>query len=180
MRRSLKIRKLFDGVNVQPILWALQANPHLWNADDARTKPADSPHREIDDIWVRYQVAPFVEGPHESVWYPAARVLPVKRLVYALMSDLKGERLGGVLITRIPAGKQCYRHSDPGWHAGYYEKFAVQIQSAPGQEFCFDDEKLEARPGDVYTFDNSYDHWVTNPTPYDRITMIVAIKMGVQ
>lgn len=177
-RHLLKIRKLFGGVNVQPMLWALRANPDIWNRNSERTKPADSPHREIDDVWVRYQVAPFTEGPHESVWYESANILPVREIVFPLMAEVKGERLGGVLITRIQAGKQCYRHIDNGWHARYYDKFAVQIQSAPGQRFCFDGESLETMPGDVYTFDNSFEHWVENDTAHDRITMIVCIKHG--
>lgn len=171
-----KIRKIAGGVNVTPLLWALQANPQLWNADRQRTKDEASPHHEVDDIWVRYSETPAEPGPHESVWYPAAALLPVRELVYPLMQFVRGERLGGVLITRIPAGKQCKRHRDDGWHARHYEKFAIQVQSAPGQLFCFEGESLEALPGDVYTFDNAFDHWVTNDTPHDRITLICCIQ----
>lgn len=172
----MKIQKIADGVNVGPLLWALQANPQLWNADAQRTEDAGSPHHEVDDIWVRYSETPEEPGPHESVWYPSAALLPVREIVYPLMQFVKGERLGGVLITRIRAGKQCKRHHDEGWHAKYYDKFAVQVQSAPGQFFCFDGEQLEPAPGDVYTFQNQFDHWVTNDTQHDRITLIVCIK----
>jgi hypothetical protein len=173
----VKIKKIFGGVNVQPMLWALQANPWLWNADKERTIDSESPHREVDDIWARYMAKPIGPGPHESMWYPAADLLPVRDLAFALMADVRGERLGGILITRIKAGMQCYPHDDRGgWHAEYYRKFAVQIQSAPGQEFCFDGESLEPMPGDVYEFDNQHTHWVKNPTAHDRITMIVCIK----
>jgi hypothetical protein len=96
------------------------------------------------------------------------------------MTMVDGERLGGVLLTRIKAGKSCYPHADPGWHARHYRKFAVQIQSAPGQFFCFEGERLEPMPGDVYEFDNSHTHWVTNDTEHDRITLIVCIKTGAQ
>jgi len=171
-----KIRKIAGGVNVTPLLWALQANPQLWNADTQRTKDASSPHSQVDDIWVRYSATPEEPGPHEAVWYPAAAVLPVREIVYPLMHFVRGERLGGILITRIRAGKQCKPHRDDGWHARYYEKFAVQVQSAPGQLFCFEGESLEALPGDTYTFDNSFEHWVTNDTPHDRITLICCIK----
>lgn len=175
----MNICKIGEGVNVAPLLWALQANPQLWNEHSGRTKPADSPHREIDDIWVRY--AP--EGssgaePHDSIWYPSAEFLPVREIVFPLMSMLDGERLGGVLITRIKAGHACYPHIDQGWHARYYSKVAVQVQSAPGQFFCFEGERLESKPGDIYTFDNSFSHWVTNNTEHDRITLIVCIKRG--
>jgi len=177
----VKIKKIVDGVNVTALHWALMANPHLWNEHRGRTEHPDSPHHGVDDIWARYAAPEVVDKqqPHESVWYPSANILPVRELVMPLMSYVGGERLGGVLITRIPPGKQVLPHTDPGWHARYYEKFAIQIASAPGQEFCFHGEQLEPRPGDIYWFDNSQEHWVTNPTHYERITMICAIKKGV-
>lgn len=173
----MKIRHLFSGVDVGPLLWALQSNPQLWNEHRSRTQSEDSPHREVDDIWARYTAdGKITHGEHESVWYPAADVLPLKEITEALMYCVGGESIGGVLITRIRAGKQCYPHIDGGWHASYHEKFAVQVQSHPGQMFCFDGESLESKPGDVFTFDNSFSHWVTNDTPSDRITLIYSIK----
>lgn len=172
----MNIRKLSEGLNVQPLLWALQSHPELWDQNTARTESEESPHHGLSDIWVRYAKDHTEAGPHESVWYPCADLLPVRDIVYPLMNFVRGDRLGGVLITKIPADRECKPHRDPGWHARYYEKFAVQIQSAPGQQFCFEGESLETKPGDVFWFDNSQTHWVTNPTPYDRITMIVCIK----
>ena len=79
--------------------------------------------------------------------------------------------------TKIDAGAECKPHTDTGgWHADYYEKFAIQIASAPGQKFCFENVEFESKPGDVYWFNNSFKHWVPNPTPYERITMIVCVK----
>jgi hypothetical protein len=43
----------------------------------------------------------------------------------------------GVLITRIKPGQICKPHTDPGWHARYYDKFAVQIEAAPEQCVSF-------------------------------------------
>jgi hypothetical protein len=173
-----RIRKVGEGMNVQPLLEALQAHPELWDQTPDRTAPAHSPHHDLHDIYIRYGENPLDAQPHESLWYPAASILPVKDLIFQLMYDMRGERLGGVLITKIPAGKMCKPHRDGGWHAGYYEKFGIQIQSAPGQAFCFEGESLETKPGDVFWFDNAYTHWVTNDTPHDRITLIVTLKRG--
>lgn len=171
------ITKLAEGLNIGPMLWALQANPQLWDQHRTRTEDPASPHHGLSDIWARYcQEGDDPTGPHESAWYPAADLLPIRELVYPLMAFVHGDRLGGVLITRIPAGAECKPHKDPGWHARYYEKFAVQVQSAPGQAFCFDNERLETKPGDLYWFDNSATHWVENPTPFDRITVIACIR----
>ena len=165
-----------SGVNVQDLYWKLMANPQLWNENKMRTQDPTSPHHGLDDIWARY-AAEGVDGskPHDSVWYPSADILGLKPMVMQLMASVGGTRLGGVLITRIPAGKTCKPHEDKGWHADFYEKYAIQIASAPGQKFCFDGIEFEAKPGDVYWFNNSYTHWVPNPTAYDRITMIVCL-----
>jgi hypothetical protein len=172
----IPIKRLGTGINVSPLLWSLQSHPELWDADRLRTHAPDSPHREASDIFVRYAADPTVAGPHESVWYPCADVIPVKPLVYDLMRFVEGERLGGVLITRIPPGGQVYPHVDRGWHAETYRKFCIQVQSAPGQLFAFECDELEARPGDLYEFRNEYLHTVTNPTPHDRVSLIVCIQ----
>lgn len=174
----MKIKLLSSGLNIAPIYWALQSNPQLWNQNTTRTESPDSPHHGLDDIWARFGEAErAVDGaPHDSVWYPAADILGIKGLCYDLLRAYEGDELGGVLITRIPAGATCKPHTDPGWHARRYQKFAVQITSAPGQKFCFEGEELETKPGDVFWFDNQYLHWVENPTPYERVTMIVCIR----
>jgi len=174
----VKIERIASGLNVAPILWALQEHPELWNTQRARTEDPRSPHHGLDDIWARYGEPGDAETgqPHESRWWPAADILGIRPMCHDLMRAVEGVELGGVLITRIPAGREVKPHTDPGWHARRYEKYGVQIASAPGQRFCFEGEDLETRPGDVFWFDNAYTHWVTNPTNYERITMIVCIR----
>ena len=157
---------------------ALAANPHLWDQHTFRTAPEDSPHHGLSDIWVRYADKDTMreDGSHDSIWYPPANVLPVRDLVFPLMAAVEGTRLGGILITRIKPGQICKPHAYPGWHARYYDKFAVQIEAAPEQAFHFDGVSTVTKPGDLYWFDNSHMHWVTNDSQCDRITMIVCIR----
>lgn len=169
--------KRFDVRAVQDEL----AEFPLWDQYRWRTEHPQSPHREVSDIWVRYNalenLGPHFNEIHESVWYPVAAELPnVVELVFDVMRQVEGEHLGGVLITKIPAGKQVYPHVDAGWHALHYEKFAVQIHGNAEQSFCFDDENLSALPGELYTFNNQARHWVVNPSGEDRITLIVCIR----
>ena len=174
----MKISRIATGIDVGPVLWALREHPQLWNQNPERTESEASPHHEADDIWIRFGDPERVKdgAPHDSHWYPGADILGVKSMCLDLMRGVNGVELGGVLITRIPAGKCVKPHTDPGWHARRYDKFAIQITSAPGQVFYVEDEQLETRPGDVFTFDNSFTHWVTNPTPYERVTMIVCVR----
>lgn len=174
----MKIELLQSGLPVAPIYWALQQHPELWNQHTARTEDPASPHHGLDDIWARYgDPARAVDGaPHDAFWYPAAETLGIKQLCLDVMHAVGGVELGGVLITRIPPGAMCKPHTDPGWHARRYDKFGVQITSAPGQRFHFDEESLETKPGDLFWFDNQYTHWVTNPTQYERVSMIVCVR----
>ena len=176
-----KIEVIAHNAAVAPLLWAIQANPHLWNLNTERVDRAAETHAGTDDIWVRYTGSGVMEdAPHESVWYESvAPLLPfVKPLVQNLMSYVAGERLGGVFITQIPPGGRVRPHHDVGWHATYYQKFAIQIQSAPGQLFIVEDEQIEPKPGDLFTFDGSLTHTVVNPTPFNRITLFASIKRG--
>ncbi|WGT64800.1 aspartyl/asparaginyl beta-hydroxylase domain-containing protein [Variovorax paradoxus] len=172
------IKLLWRGLNVKPLRQALDKNAQLWDQRTERTASEDSPHHGLSDIWARFAdpATMQADGSHDSVWYAPADVLPVRDIVFPLMAAVRGERLGGVLITRIRPGQTCKPHTDPGWHARYYDKYAVQIAAAPGQAFHFESEKLVTVPGDIYWFDNSRTHWVTNESDTDRITMIVCIK----
>ncbi|HUD33794.1 MAG TPA: aspartyl/asparaginyl beta-hydroxylase domain-containing protein [Variovorax sp.] len=172
------IRKFFAGLDVAPMRAALAAHPELWDQRTERTAPEGSPHHGLSDIWARFADPKTMQadGSHDSIWYPPANVLPVRDIVFPLMAAVRGERLGGVLITRIKPGQICKPHTDPGWHARYYDKFAVQIEAAPEQAFQFEGVSLVTEPGDVFWFDNSRTHWVTNDSQSDRITMIVCIK----
>lgn len=173
-----RIKLLASGLNIGPLTQALKNSTDLWGQNAARTDPPESPHHGLSDIWCRFAPAGAGGGAqHESVWYPAADRLPVRQMARELMWLMSGEQLGGVLITRIPAGATCKPHTDTAWHAGFYSKFAVQIEADPGQTFCFDGEELVTQAGDLFSFDNSYLHWVTNPTLVDRITAIFCIRV---
>lgn len=172
-----KIALVMEEVDVSGMRDALYAHPELWDENTARTEHENSPHHGLSDIWARF-AEPGTNGgeAHKAVWYPCADLMPIRELVYPLMSLVNGDELGGVLITKIPAGKSCKPHIDNGWHARYYQKFAIQIDADTSQAFCFDGEELVTKPGDVFFFDNSHTHWVTNPTENDRITIIACIR----
>lgn len=178
------IQRLVRMFDIGPAVHELYAHPELWNQYRMRTEVYGTPHRSIDDIWVRYNDfaaytgdAFFFASEHDSVWYPGAVKIPaVKDLCLELMAEVRGERLGGVLITRIPPGGQVDPHIDGGWHARYYDKFAIQLMGNQDQTFWFEDAQLSALPGECYTFDNSKLHAVYNRSGEPRMTLIVCIR----
>ena len=183
--------KVIEGIDVAPLQRALATHRHLFGRIPLRAEAKGSPHVEMTDIWVRYndirnykpQSDTFCtsesdfNAEHDSVWDPAYYALPeLKPILFGLMGYLEGERLGGILITKVPPGKEIKPHIDGGWHAAYYEKFYVAVRAPEGCVFGFEDGDIQARDGDVYWFDNSVPHWVKNPSDEDRIAMIVCIK----
>ena len=183
--KERSINHVASGFHVEPLIRQLEAAPELWNAHTLRTERYNTPHNAVSDIWVRFNPwdnfdgdpVKFTMEPHKSEWYPCIAKIPaawsLARKVYRLVG---GKSLGGVLITRIPPHGEVKPHIDSGWHATHYEKFAVQIKGNKDQAFCFEDSTLSPLPGDLFTFDNSRLHWVTNDSDEERITLIVCIR----
>jgi hypothetical protein len=174
--------RLIGRLDVSAAVKQLDANPQVWNRHTIRT--AAYAHRQVDDIWVRYNAwenftgdAAVFNGPHESVWYPVVHEVPALWSLARQAKRLAGaSQLGGVLVTRIPAGGRVEPHVDRGWHAETYRKIGVQISGHAEQAFCFDDAELRPLTGDVYEFRNDITHWVVNDSPVPRITLIVCCK----
>jgi len=173
---------LFD---VRPLQRQLLAHPELWNEIKLRTAPDTSPHREVDDIWLRYnplynfseQSPPSFNGEHESDWYPCIEHLQeAVELIEDLRQCVGAHKLGGVLITRVLPGKKVYPHQDHSWHAYHYDKYAIQICGNQAQGFCFEGEEVKANDGECYWFNNAYTHWVYNESQEARITLIVCLR----
>jgi aspartyl/asparaginyl beta-hydroxylase (cupin superfamily) len=170
---------------VSALLRQIEGNPDLWNQYTLRTD-GYSPHTKIDDIWVRYNAWKHFDPKkpqnfsrqHDSTWYPAyEKLTAVRPLIFGAMSLIAAERLGGVLITRIPPGCRVEKHKDLGWHAGYYNrKFAIMLASNHRQAFCFDGESMLTDAGEVFEFDNSREHWVQNDSDTPRMTLIVCMR----
>ncbi len=167
----------------------LICQPQLWDTIRHRTKHPQSPHREVSDIWVRYNpIENYAEdmqafnAEHVPEWYPVVAQLPeAMRIACELLAHITGtpttwDHLGAVLITKIPPGKQVYAHVDQGWHARHFEKFAVTVKGDDEQAFFFENEYLITHPGDLWWFDNAHPHWVSNNSAEDRITLIVCIR----
>jgi hypothetical protein len=170
------------------MLLALAQHPELWDApgQTLRTTHPGTPHSQVSDVWIRFNdLAGYNAGTpgaivdeHESIWYPAAQVLPVKPLIFALMAQVHGERLGRVLLTRLPGGSAIAEHVDGGSHAAYYQRYHVSLQCPREALFFCAGEVVWMAPGSVYWFNNALPHRVQNAGHEDRITMIVDIAHG--
>lgn len=178
MRNFLKIA---EGVDVTPLLHAITHKTHLWNENDLRTTHPQSPHKEVDDIWLRFNEVPKdptqVIDDKETIVYPAWYALPqAHSIVFDLLRRVEGSRLGRILITRLKPGGMIPAHIDQGAPAEYYERYHVTLQNNPGSIFKCGNEAVCMRPSEVWWFNNQLEHAVINNSIDDRITMIVDIR----
>ncbi len=174
--------RIYTNLNVSLARKELANNSHLFGEFNAR-KNAGPVMAQMDDIWLRYgDVSEMnktgdyskMADEHDSIWL---KDLPeCKKLCFELMKMVDGERLGGVLISRLPPKGEMLPHTDAGWHADYYDKYYVPIENGKGSIFGFDEGDINPSLGDVWAFDNSYNHWVKNDSNKDRVAMIVCIK----
>src|ERR1700683_564815 len=182
--------KVDEGIDVAPLLAQLEAHPDLWDAISYRRTGHGTPHAQMTDIWVRYDdLAPHIKSgdfelmrkPFTPIWYPAWKVLTELRpIVFDLMRKVQGEMLGGIFITKIPAGGKIARHVDTGWHPSYFHQFYLSVKSAPGAEFVCEHEgvreSINPKVGEVWRFKNTKLDWVNNDSASERITVIIAIR----
>lgn len=185
--------QLAAGVDVLPLLLAIQRRPEMWQEDSFLRNYPQGPFGEVETIFLRFPERP--EGlsdeqvelykknqlpgydQHESIDYPAYKILHEARpLVMNLMARVQGERLGRVMVNKINPGGRIYPHADTPAHANYYSRFHIVLQSAPGSDFRCADEHVHMSQGEVWWFNNKLEHEVVNNSATERIHMIVDIK----
>ena len=182
MRHFLKIA---SGIETLGVLLDLERQPELWNAHTDRTR-GDSPHRAVDDVWVRFRPYDELTSPEAfaepfiPVFYPAWHQLPhLRPIVFGLMARCEAVALGGVLITRVPPGARVETHDDRGrWHPEFYTtKVYIPLQTNPDCVSVCAGELVVMERGDAWIFDNLKPHATVNDGTGDRITLIVSMRV---
>lgn len=175
--------RIATGLDTLPLLHSITRQKYLWNKNLLRTTHENTPHAQVDDIWLRFNDLELAKtrsdilDQHESICYPAWAVLPqAHEIIFNLMRYVQGIRLGRVLITRLAPGKKVLPHEDSGDHAEYYQRYHVILQNYPGSLFRAGNEEVQMIAGEVWWFDNQQTHEVINNSCDDRLTMIVDIK----
>lgn len=172
--------KIAEGIDVMPLLIQLQHHQDLWSTNDVRQSFEDSPHRDVDDILLRFSDTsdPNIGDQLVCENTPSFDVLNAARqIVFALMATVRGTMLGRVMVTRLAPGKRIYPHSDVlGRYANTYKRFHVPLQCGSGCIFRAGDEEVGMRPGEVWDFNAHAEHEVVNNGSVDRIHLIVDIR----
>lgn len=179
-------QQLAAGINVTPLMNALQRQPELWDANPIRTKHPGTAHASVSDILCRFNdLEEFlrtgdpttITDDREAIAYTAWEKLPQLRpIIFDLMRTVEATRLGRVIITKLPPGKEITPHEDQGAPAEYFERFQLAIQSLPGSLFHIGDETVNFRSGEMWHINNRVEHSVVNNSADDRIVAIIDLR----
>ncbi len=179
--------RIAEGVQTLGVLHALQRHPELWNQKRFRTTFENTPHGDVDDIWLRFSDDAVAKGDTaavmadgNSVWHPAAAVLkPVRAIVLDLMRAVEAYELNRLLITRLAPGKRILPHADDQGayvHDPDRARYHVVLQGLPGSLYRTGDETVTMLTGEIWWFDAHVEHEVVNDSPADRIHMLVDMR----
>jgi hypothetical protein len=171
------------GVNVLPLACEILRQGQLWREDTYLRDYPQGPFRDVETIFLRFPPASVSElerstrDQHECVWMDGAIHLPAARpLIFALMQQVAGERLGRVMLNKIRPGGRIYPHADTPAHVKYYSRFHYVVMSSPGVSFRCDDETAPMQAGDLWWFNNALEHEVVNNSAQERIHLIIDIR----
>ncbi len=174
-------KQLGYNLDVAPLKEYLDANPDLWNQITVRQSFPDSPHVDTETIFVRGPKEFTYEdyqGNTEAINYDTPYELQrhIQELVGLSNEVIGAKELGYVLIVKLLAGGEVFPHADEGNYAEYYNRYHIVVSSKEGNVFSVNDESIEMRTGELWTFNHKAPHHVINNSTEDRIHIIFDAK----
>lgn len=179
-----------SGVDVLPLLHSVVRHPKLWNEHKFRTTFKDTPHAQVDDIWLRFSAevpdtGTVAQDVNNITWYPAFKELPqAQPLIRDLMFRLNAYALGRCVLTRLKPGGRILPHADNKGeyvHQGDIQRYHVVLQGLPGSLYRTgtgdEAETVCMRTGEVWWFNALQEHEVVNNSADDRIHMLVDLRL---
>lgn len=165
------------GLDTQPLLDALDANPELWGEITVRQEYPGSAHRDTQCIFLR---GPAAFTPHEYQGtldahdYPALDVLrhPVEQLLKPVLQSLGATELGYVLLVVLHPNGQIAPHTDEGAYAGHYSRFHIALTHSPEAFLTVGGHTQTFAQGELWEFNHRAPHQGANLGANPRIHLI--------
>lgn len=173
--------KLATGIVVNPLLLQVLRHRELWDQEHIASHwKVQHPEIEVSEILIRYPGAGDEVDDLLCEWQSSAATLPAARdLALSVMTHVRGEQLGRVVLTRLAPGKVIYPHADTvGKYSRFYTRFHVPIKSQEGVIFICGEERHTMLSGDLYWFDHSLTHSIENRSTEDRINLIIDVRLS--
>lgn len=172
-------QKLATGVVVNPLLLQLLRHGELWDQEHIASHwKKRHPEIEVSEILVRYPIGDETDAI-QCEWKAASASIPAARdLALSIMTHVRGEQLGRVVLTRLAPGKVIYPHADTvGAYSAFYTRFHVPLKSDESVIFTCGEEKTSMFTGELYWFDHSQVHAIENRGNDDRINLIIDVRL---
>jgi hypothetical protein len=173
---------LKTGVDVSPLVDALEKNPCVFNQITARQEAEGSAHKYTEAVFLRWCVHQTIEAAFteiDAIDYPALDLLPEAcPLIAEVLERVDATHLGRVLITNLHPGGVIDPHSDEGAVADHYERFHVVLSSDEGNLFYSkigsdEFESVHMKPGEVWFFNHKRVHRLVNRSDRPRLHLII-------
>lgn len=182
--------RIAAGMNFNLLLHEIQRHPELWNENKFRTTYENTPHADVDDIWLRYSSLERcyaedstgeVQNDTNVEWFQAKELLPQARpIVLTLMATVGAYSLLRLLVTRIKPGGRILPHADTdGTYVQLNDiaRYHCIAQGLPGSKFRCGNEVAEMLTGEIWWFNAALEHEVLNESPDDRIHLIADVRL---
>jgi len=179
--------RLAQGVDIVPLMNAVARQPGLWNQHRFRTTFPNTPHVDVDDIWIRFSdpskcdTTTNVIGDDFPIWHDAAAKLPqAKTIILDLMRRVEAYELGRVLITRVRPGGRILPHVDKdGSYVNTEDRarYHVVLAGEPGSLYRTGNETVCMRTGEVWWFNPMEEHEIVNNSKDDRVHLLVDVRI---
>ncbi len=154
---------------------------NLWTRSP-RVTYEGSAQRETEDIILRGPVGRHIDDLailHQQIEcedYPAMEVmLETRELVSEIFVHAKGEKLGRVILAKLPPNAVVHPHADEGLVPETYLRYHAIINSGFGSWFLAGRHAMNLITGQVCLVNVRLQHAVVNLSDEDRIHLIVDV-----
>lgn len=171
-----------EGLNVQPLLDKLAAQPELWGRITDRQNFPGSPHKDTETIYLRWAkdrslMGGFFDLTQEDHFETIEALAPeCLHLIQTAIAKIMGDvpqwdvNVGRVILTKMKPGGVITPHVDEGPYADRYDRFHVCLKGV--STFGCGEAVQQMRNGQVWWFNHKLQHSVINHEG-DRIHLII-------
>ena len=172
------LRRIAQGLNVQPLLDKIATKPSLWDEITIRQDYEGSAHHDTKCIILRGSKTFSQHDVQEDLGsydYPYIEELmpQVQQLLKPALLEMGIEELGRVMVVELAAGGSIDEHIDEGAYAQHFERFHVVLSSQQGNIFTCGGEQVHMQPGELWWFNHHKPHSVVNHSNAGRIHIII-------
>lgn len=165
-----------ENIDVSQIVSELDANKDLWKVDDFYKKYPIPIFKEIDTLTLRYCKEGDIEGINSSIYHLFESV---REEVSSAMFFMRAERIGAVMVNKLPPGASIPEHTDVNVNSMYYHRFHLVVETNDDVVTTVGGEEFKMNVGELWLFDYTKPHSFVNNGSTDRIHIVFDMKLFV-